>query len=116
MIANAMHPGKLEILNLGQPQCGKNRTFSLIETAELTNPNFPDTFNAGTKCIWKIVRPLGFQLTISFPKYNVSNQSESQYKIDNFSVNNLFVKSIFKKVNLSFEKYFVKSIYSDMYL
>jgi len=78
MIANAMHPGKLEILNLGQPQCGKNQTYSLIETAELTNPNFPDSFNAGTKCIWKISRPLGFQVKISFPKYNVSNHSETQ--------------------------------------
>ena len=88
MIANAMHPGKLQILNLGQPQCGENRTYPLIETAELTNPNFPDTFNAGTKCIWKIVRPPGFQVKISFPKYNVRNQIESQYKINNFFANN----------------------------
>ena len=74
LIANAMHPGKLQILNLGQPQCGENRTYSLIETAELTNPNFPETFNAGTKCIWKIVRPLGFQVKISFLKYKVRNK------------------------------------------
>ena len=71
LIANAMHPGKLQILNLGQPQCGENRTHSLIEKVELTSPNFPETFNAGTKCIWKIARPLGFQIKITFPIYKV---------------------------------------------
>jgi tolkin protein len=71
---------------------------------ELTNgtivsPSFPDLYPPNKNCIWEIIAPQSFRITLNFTHFDIEGNNVSLYLIlnynkNNFNKNNLYFKSI----------------------
>ena len=58
---------------------------------KITSPNYPNTFDPLTNCIWSITAPQGHYVTVDFEVIDVSNEDMSQ-------VSQVSQKKVYSKV------------------
>ena len=60
---------------------------------KLTSPNYPEPYNPGEDCIWKITAPQGHYVTLEFERIDVSNKLKWKYYFLSHVLTNKFLYS-----------------------